>query len=88
MSEAALAWARSKPAKSLAQRDVLFALAEWAADDGTVEASLRALTPLCSGMTQTQVQKTADGLVAAGWATKTWDPDRYVWRYRLNVVAV
>lgn len=86
MSTTVLEWARQKPARSAAQRDVLEIMAAHARDDGTVEASLKALTPLLGGMTPLQVQKTADGLVTAGWASKSWDPDRYVWVYRLHVV--
>jgi hypothetical protein len=85
MSDIALGWANRQHPKTIAQRDVLRAMAEAADDTGAVYASQIASSPHVVGMTPLQVRKYAEALLSAGLASKSWDPDKYQWKYRLHV---
>lgn len=84
MSTEALDWARGIKGRSLAQRDLLLALASVADARGSV-GPLRALDLSGSGITLMEAEKTAEALLRVGLVSKRWNPDIYQWVWFCNL---
>lgn len=87
MSERAIAWAETARATTPAQRKVLLYLAQYAADDGTVRGGFKLLEDFSGTLTPAQAKRAAEALVLARTMTLSWDADRYVWDFHLQVPA-
>jgi hypothetical protein len=84
MSSKSEEWARSIKGRTIAQRDLLLAMAKRADDSGFL-GPLTDEIAKDGGMTLREAVKTAEGLLRLGYCRKAYDMDKYVWVWRLLV---